>query len=139
MRFYTLNPKLSPKSRFIDAASCFYLLILGLWNARKHHGDSWTKWFLPITTIRNPAILCTQSTCLAMFAPAGDPVLPRSSVRGCRRCIMRRSSNAPYRGTPSLMNGILGAQLLHTKQLRQEPPRREITSEGCLSKQEALI
>ncbi|CAE7230860.1 unnamed protein product, partial [Symbiodinium sp. CCMP2456] len=111
------SEKISLPGRFRAATCAYGMLLLGLWAVRRRFDKEWTRWYLPIQTLRHLAAICTQQMALCIVVPDTCTVLGNKFQEKVAE-YHYGSLKAPYRGVPSIRDAIVGGQLLRTKQLK---------------------
>ncbi|CAE7258474.1 unnamed protein product [Symbiodinium sp. CCMP2592] len=120
---------LSEEERFLNASLCYFVCLLNRMQASARHGSDWSEHFLPTATLKNVLHSNISAMVAAVFIPTGTSVDPRSYAE---KIAEHRFSaiKAPFRGTPSLRDGVLGSHLAHLRQFRDgfvAPPPKPAT------------
>lgn len=128
---------------FGDSMTAYYLLMMSLMRAMKKHGTAWARNFLPLTTLKTLAYVTAHAALACCHWPADVEWRPRARVETL--CEFYFSSvKRPFRGSPSLKDGILGCHFHHMQQLRQSanfiqsPRKGEFVTKICPREAAAL-
>ena len=102
-----------PEVRISNAATAYYLLLMGLAQAKLAFQQGWEKRYLPLQTVRNICWSLATMILIALHSPGIDPakVQEKCVESWFGRC------KAPYRGNPSIRDSIYAQHLQHLKQL----------------------
>ena len=112
---------LSVPARFANAVCGYALLLLNLQAARRHFGQDWARHFLPLVTVRNLCQLLFQQMANCTILPKDACVRPACMQE--KVCEYQYSQvKAPFRGTPCILDALMGTQLLHVRNLWGHTP-----------------
>ena len=112
------------KSRMYRALVAYYLLLLGVHNAKLLRGTQWEKYFLPRATVKLCLQMMAHVVLLARFGAKGASVLP--SRFAARMAELHFSDiKKGYRGSPCLRDILVGTHRRHLQHARLGVVRRD--------------
>ena len=110
---------LSSRERLMSAATCYFFLLMNDMLTKQEHGEHAEKYRLPTPTLRNTLHGLYLSIVCNLFpgSPGRDSLSLRSfQEKACEHHFSRAKS--PFRGTPSLAQGVWGGHKAHLQQVR---------------------
>ncbi|OLQ02502.1 hypothetical protein AK812_SmicGene14669 [Symbiodinium microadriaticum] len=110
---------LSSRERLMSAATCYFFLLMNDMLTKQEHGEHAEKYRLPTSTLRNTLHGLYLSIVCNLFpgSPGRDSLSLRSfQEKACEHHFSRAKS--PFRGTPSLAQGVWGGHKAHLQQVR---------------------
>ena len=107
----------------------YYLLMMSLMQAIKEHGPAWSRNFLPLTTLKTLVYVTAHAALACCHWPEDIEWRPRARVETMCEYFFS-SIKRPFRGSPSLKDGILGCHHHHMQHLRESAHFRQLPRKG---------
>ena len=106
---------LTPETRIVNAATAYFVLLMGLAQAKLNFKQDWERHYLPLVTVRNLCWSMVSAITVAIFFSGVDP--SKFGEKMVESWYGRAKQG--YRGTPSIRDGLYGQHREHLKQLSQ--------------------
>ena len=114
------SAQFSARERFLAAGTAYFALLMGAMEAQLRCGKDWSQQYLPSTTVRNAAHVCACNVLSCMYAgkQGRDSFSPHCFAEKISEFAFS-TSKRPYRGTPTVAQGIHGSYRHHLEQSRK--------------------
>eukprot|EP00439_Symbiodinium_sp_Y106_P050908 s3807_g6.t1 len=112
-----------PELLLEHAATGYYLLLIGLWDAMDKVGTAWQDSHWHRTTTRNSCFVCGNMIQRIMMHPPGEPLALECTLEDCSEHDFGKIKRMVGHRCPSLKALLFATQALHHSQKSKGPPK----------------